>query len=455
METLNNKITGGNLTAAEWNQVPSELQNVITQTGQALTNADLNQLGKGIAEYAANGDFYTDSGAANAYVLTQIGTKQAPTSYVNGLVIRFVPGNTNTSASTVNVASLGVKSIVNFNGSALVAGEIATGDPLRAFFDLGNDRFQLLLEIGTNNYSLLKSGRKNFLINGSMDLWQRGISFTAVEYTADRWSSGDASRTVTRVASPFKGSVFAMQIQGSGGISPQIDQLIELDETGNIAPFKTFTDYSISFEITDVSAGADIRLFLDLVDDSAGNNGVSVISSTNVGTTINGTQRIEFTFNFGNPAINGTNQALRIGFFLATADSVFILGRVQFEEGSNATAFEEVTIGDELVLAQRYFEKSYDLTVDPGTINANGRIVEKANRPTTTTGPFYGFLTRKRVAPTITLFSSTTGASGFVDNNGDKAATIQIAGQTGVDSINITAGTISDLRYHFTADAEL
>ncbi len=407
MELLNDKNTGDSLTAAEWNQVPSELQNVITQTGQALTAADLNQLGKGIAQYVSNGDFYTDSGAANAYVLTQIGSKQASTAYVDGMRIRFLPGNVNTSASTVNVATLGVKSIVNFNGNAMTGGELPAGEPARAFFDLANDRFQLLLEIGTNNYSLLKSGRKNFVINGSMDLWQRGTSFSSVEYTADRWSSNNASRTVTQENSPFKGSRFALQVQGSGGIRPQIDHLIELDESGNIAPFKTFTDYSISFEISDSSAGADITLSVDLVNDSAGNGSVSIVVATNVGTTINGSQRIEFTFNFGNPAIMGTNQALRIGFFLSTSDSVFILGRVQLEEGSNATAFKTVSIGEELVLANRYFER-FDY--------ASSAVISINQNFNTTQGQGVIRYSKKRVNPTVTstgnFFSTTsTGAT--------------------------------------------
>ena len=67
MEDLNDKVTAGTLTAAEWNQVPSEIQNVIENLGITLSGADLNQLGKGIAGYIANGTFYTDSGAAELH----------------------------------------------------------------------------------------------------------------------------------------------------------------------------------------------------------------------------------------------------------------------------------------------------------------------------------------------------------------------------------------------------
>ena len=63
MQDLNDKLTGQSLTAAEWNQMPSELQNIITAFGQGLSSIDLNQLGKSIAGYAANGNFFTDSGS--------------------------------------------------------------------------------------------------------------------------------------------------------------------------------------------------------------------------------------------------------------------------------------------------------------------------------------------------------------------------------------------------------
>ena len=46
MQDLNDKITGNELTAAEWNEVPSEIQNAIEASGQALSSGDLTQLRK-------------------------------------------------------------------------------------------------------------------------------------------------------------------------------------------------------------------------------------------------------------------------------------------------------------------------------------------------------------------------------------------------------------------------
>src|SRR5271154_3298869 len=65
-----------------------------------------------------------DTGTANAYILTFNTTYS---SYTNGFTILFVPANTNTGASTINVNGLGPIAIDNTSGSALAAGEIVAG----------------------------------------------------------------------------------------------------------------------------------------------------------------------------------------------------------------------------------------------------------------------------------------------------------------------------------------
>lgn len=166
MQDLNDKITGGTLTAAEWNEVPSEIQNVIEALGITLSPGDLNQLGKGVAGYVANGNFYTDSGAANAYALTQIGSKQTLTGYTNGAAFEFIAGNDNTGgAATVNVAGLGVKNITLPNGSNPTAGQITGRTSLK--FDAGNDRCELQL-MGDRDF--LNTTRINVASAATVDL---------------------------------------------------------------------------------------------------------------------------------------------------------------------------------------------------------------------------------------------------------------------------------------------
>lgn len=65
-----------------------------------------------------------DTGAANAYVLTFNANFSA---YTDGIVIYWIPANTNTGASTINVNGLGAVPIVNQDGSALYVGQLQAG----------------------------------------------------------------------------------------------------------------------------------------------------------------------------------------------------------------------------------------------------------------------------------------------------------------------------------------
>lgn len=143
MEDLNDKITNDDLTALEWNQMPSELQNIIEGTGQTLSGADLNQVGKGIANYAANGDFYTDGGSANQYILSVIGSKQGPTEYTNGMRVRFIGANTSTTTSTINVNVLGNKALVRSDGTDLQSPDVDPAVISEAVYVLASDHFRL------------------------------------------------------------------------------------------------------------------------------------------------------------------------------------------------------------------------------------------------------------------------------------------------------------------------
>ncbi len=142
MQSLTGKSTGATLTAAEWNQLPQEIQNIITALGLTLTNSDLDQLGKALSGMVAAGDYYADSGAANAYVIgTVLG--QRPPAYIDGMRCRFRPGNANTGASTVNVNGLGVKNITRPDAAALLAGDIATTHDTLIEYDIGSGTFLL------------------------------------------------------------------------------------------------------------------------------------------------------------------------------------------------------------------------------------------------------------------------------------------------------------------------
>lgn len=183
MQDLNDKVSGGTLSADEWNQVPSEIQNVIESLGIALSGADLHQLGKAIAGYVANGDFYTDSGASNAYVLSPIGSKKSPTSYADGMRIRFYAGNSNTGASTVNVGGLGLKDIKTEADASLPSNSIVSGSRYEAIYYATGGWFRLVevtASVAPEVHSLTASVAANAL---TINLQPQFIEFRSTDLT--------------------------------------------------------------------------------------------------------------------------------------------------------------------------------------------------------------------------------------------------------------------------------
>lgn len=131
MLSIPSKSTGSTYLASEFEGGSvREVQNIITDTGIALSGADLNQLGKAVSEYVAGASFYVEGGgsAADAYVLAAIGSKKTPTQYFDGLEIVFRVTNSNTGASTVALPGLAAVDLKKDNGATdLSGGDLLAG----------------------------------------------------------------------------------------------------------------------------------------------------------------------------------------------------------------------------------------------------------------------------------------------------------------------------------------
>lgn len=87
-----------------------------------------------------------DTGSVNAYVITFVANFSA---YTDGIVIYWIPSNTNTGPSTLNVNGLGAINIVNADGSALVASSIQANVPAIVLYKGGT--FTLVTSISSTN----------------------------------------------------------------------------------------------------------------------------------------------------------------------------------------------------------------------------------------------------------------------------------------------------------------
>lgn len=105
------------------------------------------QLGNIYATIQKNEVAYAvDSGAVNALIAT---LAPVPASLTDGLRVTIRVSNTNTGATTLNINSLGAKSIVkNFNTN-VVGGDLVAGQHVTLTFDAVNDRWQMATSISS------------------------------------------------------------------------------------------------------------------------------------------------------------------------------------------------------------------------------------------------------------------------------------------------------------------
>ena len=247
----------------------------------------------------------------------------------------------------------------------------------------------------------LKSGRKNLIINGGFDVWQRGTSVatTSSAYGADRWTSG------TNADITFSQQSFTV---GQTDVPNEPAYYLRANKTG------TDDDMGMVQHIEDVRtfAGKTVTLSFFVKGDSTytgqvkisqdfGSGGSTTVTST--AQTINLTtswQKIIYTITLpsisGKTIGSGSNLSMIIKHSTAAAAGVFDIAQVQFEVGSVATDFEHRSYGEELALCQRYYQRGI----------SNGALGVSVHSTQATFG--FRLPVEMRSEPTVSLISGTT-----------------------------------------------
>lgn len=131
----------GRLSAAQFNSLQTELENAVMSSGIALDAAagpdnNLNMLAEAMARYGSGGVFGQDGGlASNSYVLTSPKAFKLPKAYFTGMMVFWYPAHNSTGASQLGVNAIGMKSLLDHAGIALVGGEVLTNRLCCAVYD--------------------------------------------------------------------------------------------------------------------------------------------------------------------------------------------------------------------------------------------------------------------------------------------------------------------------------
>ena len=154
-----NGVLGTVVNAAFLNGLQEEAVSTIESTGQTPVAGDWTQLSKAISTYAAGGSYYTDSGSVNAMILNTVGSKLAPAAYFDGMRAVFKPNLSNTSTTpTINVAGLGVKTIVDNFGNASCTIGLIDNDFIVELIYVESENSFMVLNSDKNDAFNLKKG---------------------------------------------------------------------------------------------------------------------------------------------------------------------------------------------------------------------------------------------------------------------------------------------------------
>ena len=199
-------------------------------------------------------------------------------------------------------------------------------------------------------------GRRNLIINGAMQVAQRGTSFSSSavgggRYTVDRWSVPNRTRAVQSSDAPtgFKYSLFIDREQ-SAGIEPfTISTGLETQDIVQTGTY-TLSFYAKSPTVTTVNVNVQDRTNVS----EGGTNNESFLTDEAV-TITSSWARYSVNFTLSDVVFTGTSLRLSIGNTTAALTSELYITGVQLEVGSVASSYEHRSYGEELALCQRYY----------------------------------------------------------------------------------------------------
>ena len=281
--------------------------------------------------------------------------------------------------------------------------------------------------------SLIGAGRKNLIINGGFDVWQRGTSGTT-GFIADRWYVAHSSAT-TKDGNSLK--------MVASSTDPYL--IYNVEDVGMRLADKTVT---LSF----------------LLKTSTGNNTVQYVTysgsgakSTTTGIVdADGFQKHTVTFTLDSTSYTDRH---RLIFELEPTSGITIwIKEVQLELGSVATDFEHRSYGEELALCQRYYQQSYTDGTTAGTTTDVGAHHLRTGVSSSNSYITIEFQEAMRVIPSVKLYGTTaaTNAVGNWRRSGDNAM-LSYVSYVNEKRMSVSFSTTENIFVsgHFTADAEL
>lgn len=337
---------------------------------------------------------------------------------------------------------------------------------------------------GTYQTGLAGSGliSRNFLINAALPWWQRGTSTTisngAGSYQADRfyaWNSLGAAGVLTYAqhAASLNQSVFAADVHVSTGPTTSENYGINWGQSlDNITSMQLYGQtVSTSVEIKAQNNVNQVTVALGYATSEAKFGISSGLPTTIISSATCSVSTSSFTLCSLNNVSMSTSVTTSGSYFWVVYVSGISSGHVSdstngfyaeqpmLNLGAVAAPFlpAGANASDELLMCQRYYEKTFDPTTAPaqdsgtnaGALYSNGQVANQAF------SACWNYKATKRTAGTVTTYSPNASTSNW-EGTGTPASTVEDQGTQGVciqGSGTITAG--DSYQIHASVDSDI
>lgn len=312
----------------------------------------------------------------------------------------FATAASNSATSASGFATAASNSATSASGFATAASNSATN--ASGFAD------------DASNYATAASGyatdaansrsRKNVIINGNFDIWQRATSQTSNGYGSDdRWANGGSGSTKTHSRQSFtlgqtdvpgNPKYFSRTVVSS--VAGASNYVVKYQ---NIEGVNTFAGETVTLSFyakADSTKNISIEFVQNFGTGGSPSTSVSAIGSVKKGLT---SSWVKQTVTVAIPSISGktlgsdNNDCLQVFFWFDAGSSfntrtdtlgqqsgTFDISQVQLELGSSSTSFERKSIVEEFSFCARYFTKI-------GTIVTTSSINSAVETPPMRTAP--------------------------------------------------------------------
>ena len=355
--------------------------------------------------------------------------------------------------------------------------------------------------------SLIGAGRKNLIINGAMQVAQRGTTFSVVDniYTVDRWLtefSGFGAWTLSRSTDAPAGFGYSLDLDcTTADASPaagDIFQLFHRLEGQDLQQLKkgTSSAESITFSfwvkskktgnlqvnLRDANSRIIGAVYTINVADTWEKKSITFAGDTSGVIANDNTSELTLEFPIGSGSTYSSGAVPTSWEATSTADknagatinladntaNYWRMTGLQLELGSTATDFEHRSYGEELALCQRYYCSSFPAGINP----ANNTLFDNQGvagwttfTSTSARSPFIKYPVAMRTAPSLTLYNGSNvdgnGLWGIYTGAWDGSSAQSSEGTNKHFNVRINSGITATanqsylMRGNWTADAEL